>query len=84
MKKILALACAALLVTGFISCGPSEEKRKEDSTDVASQKKENDDLADHVFDSINAANDKMMRDDSAKKADSTHKADSAAQGKKKK
>jgi hypothetical protein len=37
MKKLLLLAVVAGFTFGFTACGPSEEERKKDSTDVANQ-----------------------------------------------
>lgn len=87
MKKLLALACAFTIAAGFISCGPSAEERKADSANNVQTKKEMDNTADHMIDSMNKANEEMMRKDSTdaanKKADSTRKADSAKASKKK-
>lgn len=80
MKKILALACAAMLVTGFISCGQSEEERKADSTEVAKTATNMNDEADSTIAAMNHMNDSIV---AAGKADSTKKADSAAKAQKK-
>ena len=78
MKKILALACAAALVTGFISCGPSEEERKADSTEVAKTAEGMKDEGDSIIAAMNHLNDSTT---AAEKADSAKKADSAAKKK---
>ncbi|MDQ3111734.1 MAG: hypothetical protein M3R17_17735 [Bacteroidota bacterium] len=75
MKNLLAFAFAATLSVGMISCGPSEEKKNEDSLEADSIAKEIDNTTDHLFDSMNRAdslsNLKLIaQGDSLRKADS--------------
>jgi hypothetical protein len=83
MKKFFALACSAVLMAGFVSCGPSEEERKQDSTDVAKTAVSMNNEADSIIAAMNEQN-KQDSIASAKAADSTHKADSMANAKSKK
>lgn len=55
MKSIYALAIAAVVTFGFMSCGPSEAERKADSVTVDSTRKEMHNTEDHLIDSINKA-----------------------------
>jgi hypothetical protein len=75
MKKGLSILFSATLLTGFTSCGMSEEERKADSMQQDSVIAENDDLADSLAKMMERENFVM---DSTAKADSTAAADSAA------
>lgn len=67
MKKIFALVFTAVLATGFIACGPSdEEKKTADSLTDAKMKSENDNIADSIF----KAMEQMNNADTGKKNDS--------------
>ena len=78
MKKIFALAFAATLVTGFVSCGPSEEQKKADSTDVAKTAKSMNNDADSMIAMMNRQNDSTEKANAeAKKADSAKNSGSA-------
>lgn len=56
MKKILAIVFTAVLATGFVACGPSEEEKKADSVEVVKQAEDNNDFADSVFKAMEAQN----------------------------
>lgn len=79
MKKVFALACSALLVAGFVSCGPSEEERKADSLEVVNTAASMDKEGDSIIAAMNAmsgsdSSGNAGMSDSAKMADSTAKA----------
>jgi hypothetical protein len=71
MRPLHALLLVAALTLGFVACGPSEAERKADSLQVDSTKKEMNNAAAHMIDSMNAAMNAMSGDtakkDSAKK-----------------
>ena len=65
MKKIFALAFAASLAIGFVSCGPSEEEKKADSVEVVKQADEMNDFADSVakaMEQMNNSSDTTKKD----------------------
>ena len=81
MKNFLSFTFAAALTISMISCGPSEEEKKEDSLVVDSTAKGMQSDADRMIDSMNRAdsiNNAMMQH----VADSIRNADSLAKLKK--
>ena len=76
MKKLPAILFASLLVTGFISCGQSEEERKADSLQQETVKAEADQTADMLIAQMEHENDSIARADSIAAAQKA--ADSAA------
>lgn len=80
MKKTLTILFASALLTGFISCGQSEEERKAESLQNDSVVAETGNTTDSLIAMMEAENKRL--EDSANKADSTRKADSAANAKK--
>jgi hypothetical protein len=81
MKNLLAFTFAAALSVAMISCGPSDEKKKEDSLEADSVAKEIDNTTDHLLDSMNRA-DSLDNVRLQHIADSIHDADSIAKLKK--
>lgn len=80
MKKSLTILFASALLTGFISCGMSEEERKADSAEEVEVVNETENTTDSLIAAMEAENKRL--EDSANKADSTRKADSIANAKK--
>ena len=77
MKKVLSILCASALLTGFISCGMSEDERKADSAQQDSVANETMDTTDSLIAMMereNAMMDSTLKADSAAKADSIAKA----------
>lgn len=75
MNKALSILFAAALITGFASCGMSEEERKADSAQQDSVVAETGNTTDSLIAMMERENAMM---DSIAKADSTAKADSIA------
>ena len=73
MKPLYALAIVCSLTLGFVACGPSEAERKADSLTVDSTKKEMNNSADHMIDSMNQAMQNMGSTDTGAKAPATTK-----------
>lgn len=75
MKKVFAILIAALLVTGFVACGQSDEERKQDSLQMDSVEKEAEATADMLIEQMERENDSIARADSIAAANAA--ADSA-------
>ncbi len=76
MKKTLSILFASALITGFASCGMSEEEKKADSIQQDSVINETKNTADSLFEMMereNAIADSMAKADSARLADSLAK-----------
>lgn len=76
MKKATTILFAAALMTGFISCGMSDEERKADSAQQDSVINETQDTGDSLIALMERENfvaDSLAKVDSAKKADSLAK-----------
>jgi len=83
MKKALSVLFAAALLTGFISCGMSEEERKADSAQQDSVKSETEATTEDLIAQMERENDSIAKADSMKHvSDSVAKADSIAKLKK--
>jgi hypothetical protein len=82
-KKTLTILFASALLTGFMSCGMSEEERKADSAQQDSVKSETEATTDDLIAQMERENDSIAAADSVKHiSDSVAKADSMAKLKK--
>ncbi len=67
MRSIYALAIAAVITFGFMSCGPSAEEMKKEQMKSDSIANAMQDDGQHMIDSINKAIAAMSSSDSSKK-----------------